>query len=147
MIAVPRSKRGKTSRSAIRARDRVELVALREPGRRRDVVIRAERDDEDVRVERPRVGLHAPRGWVDGAHRRLDEPHTWFDDVAIWVAHLRELDPSEHDVELREAEDERVALVDEHEIESVAERIRKDRRQLESSEAGAEHHYACRHCS
>src|SRR5262245_24833047 len=55
--------------------------------------------------------------------------------------------PPEHDVELREAEDERIALVDEHDLDGVAERLGKNRRQLQATEAGAENNHSCRHGS
>jgi hypothetical protein len=53
--------------------------------------------------------------------------------------------PSEHHVEFREAEDERVAFVDEDDVDVVAECIREDCRQLEAPEAGAEDDYSCFH--
>src|SRR5439155_596451 len=49
-------------------------------------------------------------------------------------------------VELREAEDERVAPVDERDVESVAEGIGKNRRQLESTKPRAEYDHARLHC-
>ena len=51
------------------AGDRVELVAaFDQTRRRRDVVVGAKRDDEDVRVEGAGVGHDAPGRRVDGAH-------------------------------------------------------------------------------
>ena len=56
------------------SRDRVELVAaLYQPWRRRHVVVGAERDHENVRVERSSVGHRPSGGRVDGSNRGLHE--------------------------------------------------------------------------
>ena len=123
------------------SRNRVELVAaFHQPRRGRRIEVGAERHDQHVRVERSGVGHHAPGGGIDGSHRGLQEPHARLDDVAVGMTDVGRHLPSEHHVELREAEDERVALVDEHDVDGVAEGVRKNRRQLEAAEAGAEHH-------
>ncbi len=71
-----------------RAGDGVELVAaLDQAGRGRRVEVGAERDDEDVGVERPGVGLDALGDRVDRPDGRLDEPHAGLDEVAVGVAH------------------------------------------------------------
>ena len=128
------------------SRDRVELVAaFHQPRRGCRIEVGAERDHQNVRLERSRVGHHAPGGRIDGSHRGLQESHARFDDVAVGMAHVGRHLPSEHHVELREAEDERVALVDEHDVDGVAEGIRKNRRQLEAAESRAEHDHACLH--
>ncbi len=54
---------------------------------------------------------------------------------------------AEHHVELRETEDEHVALVDEHDVDAIAKGVRKNRRQLQSAEACPKHHNACLHPS
>ena len=61
-----------------------------------------------------------------------------------WRASGRHL-PPEHHVELGEAEDERIALVDEDDVDRVAEGLGKNRRQLEAAEAGAQDDDACLH--
>jgi hypothetical protein len=53
--------------------------------------------------------------------------------------------PSEHHVELREAEDECVTLVDKHDIHRVAERLGEDGCQLEASKPRAEHDHSRLH--
>ncbi len=45
---------------------------------------------------------------------------------------------AEHHLELREAEDERVGAVEEHEVDAVTELVGQARGQLEAAEAGAE---------
>ena len=65
-----------------RALDAVELVpGLGETGSRRWIEVGAERDHHDVALELPRVGLHAPRLWVDRPDRRLHEPHPRLDEL------------------------------------------------------------------
>jgi hypothetical protein len=44
---------------------------------------------------------------------------------------------TEHQIELREAEDERVALVDERDVDLVAHRLGQDRAELQPAEARA----------
>ena len=67
----------------------VELVAALDQSRRRlGVQIGAERDDQNVRIERPGVGFDALGVGIDRADRRLHELHTWFDDVAVGVPNL-----------------------------------------------------------
>ena len=58
-----------------------------------------------------------------------------------WTASGR---ATEHDVELREPEDEPVALVDQHDVGGVAELVRQPRRQLQPAKACPEHHDAHR---
>ena len=85
----PPSKSASTSRSANAPAHRVELVAALDQARRRlGVQIGAERDDEDVGVERAGVGLDALGVGIDRADRRLHELHAGLDEVAVGVAHL-----------------------------------------------------------
>ena len=66
-------------------------------------------------------------------------------DVAVLMADVGRHLPAEHHVELGEAENERIALVDEDDVEGVPEGIGKNSHQLEAAEAGAEHNDACLH--
>ena len=103
----------------------VELVAaLGEPGRRVQVVVGAERDDQDVGLVRAGVRRHAPRFRVDRRDRLLQETHPGLTMSRRAAARPR-ASAAEHHVELREAEDERVALVDQGELDVVAERFRQ----------------------
>src|SRR4029079_6606633 len=70
--------------------------------------------------------------------RLLPEPHARLCDVPVRVPDLVDRLLSEHHVELREAEDEYVALVDQRDLDVVAERFGETRGQLEAAEAGAE---------
>ena len=53
--------------------------------------------------------------------------------------------PPEHHVELRVAEDEGVALVDQSHVRVLAELVGEDRRQLEAAEPRPEYDYPFRH--
>src|SRR5205809_2554378 len=56
------------------------------------------------------------------------------------MAHLRRRLPSQHHVEFRTAENKHIVLVDEHDLDSIAQGVRKNRRQLKAAESGPEHH-------
>jgi hypothetical protein len=56
------------------------------------------------------------------------------------MAHLGRHLPSEHHVEFRKAEDKHIVLVDEPDLDGIAEGVRKNRRQLEAAETDPEHH-------
>ena len=125
-------------------RDRVELVdAVGEPGRRGEVVVGPERDDEIVGLVHRIVRRDAPDLGIDRRDRLLDEAHAGPRERAVRHRDgVQRLAP-EHDVELREAEDERVALVDQRDVDLVAEGVRQRRGELEPAEAGAEDDDAC----
>ena len=117
----------------------VELVAsFDEPGRRGRVEIGAECDDEDVGVERARLGLDSLGGRIDRGDVRLHEPHAGLHDVGVVMVHRGCCRAAEHHLELREPEDERLGPVDEHDVDVVAELVGQPRRQLEPAEPGAQ---------
>ncbi len=119
---------------------RVELVPRLDQSRRgRRVEIGAEGDDQDVAVERAGVGFDPAAGRVDGTDRRLHEANPRLHQIAVGVQHGFGDRPAEHHVELREAEHEALALVDQHHLSRVAELVRQPGGQLESAEAGTEH--------
>ena len=121
------------------AGNRVELVArLGEPGRRVEVVVRSEGHDEDVGLVDARVGRDAARLGIDCGDRLLHEADTDLRDVAVREANCVRSRPPEHHVELRVAEDEGVALVDQGDGDLVAERFREHGRELEPAEAGSQ---------
>ena len=76
---------------------------------------------------------------IDFANRALDELHTRLDDVRIRKPDGVGSRSPEHHVELREPEHERVALIDQNELDLVSELLRQPGRQLEAPEPGAEH--------
>jgi hypothetical protein len=108
------------------AGNRVELVAALDQARRgRWIDVGAEGHDQGIGFEGALVGLDAFGDGVDRAHRRLHEPDARLDDLAIGVARAgRHLVP-EHHVELREAEDERIGPVDQHEVDRIAQGIER----------------------
>jgi hypothetical protein len=103
--------------------DRVELVAsFGEAGCGVHVVIRAERDDRMSASWAP-VSVVTPLFRVDRRDRLLHEAHAPLDDVPVRKANGVERRPPEQDVELRVAEDERVLLVDQRDVDAVADRL------------------------
>src|SRR5262249_53687180 len=126
---------------AFRAGDRVELApVLGEPGRPVEVVVGAERDDEDVRLVNPRVRGHAAPLGIDRDDRLADEAHARLRDRGVREADGVERRPPEHDVELRVPEDERVGRVDQRDVDLAGNLLRQRRRELQAAEAGAEDH-------
>ena len=83
--------------------------------------------------------------WIDGDDRLLPELHVGLRNVAVVQPHVIERFASEHHVELREPEDERVVLVDEGHAYVVGELLGEASRQLEATESGSEYHHVCRH--
>ena len=77
---------------------------------------------------------------VDGEDRLLQEAHARLRDVAIGQTNRVERRPAEHHVELRVAEDERVALVDQGHIDVPAGRLGQRRGELETAEARSQDH-------
>jgi hypothetical protein len=117
----------------------VELVApLGEPRRGVEVVIGAERHDQDVGLVNTAVGGHAPPFGIDRGDRLLQEAHAGLCDVAVCEADRVWPCPVEHHVELRVPEDERLVLVDQGHVDVVAERLRQHGRELKTPEARSE---------
>ncbi len=81
---------------------------------------------------------------VDRPDRRLHESHPRLDELAVRVADGRGHRPPEHHVELREAEHEGVALVDERDLHRVAELGGQPRDELEAAEPSPQHEDAHR---
>jgi hypothetical protein len=104
------------------------------------VQIRAERDDEHIRVVRPRVGFDAFLVGIDRANRRLHELHPGLDEVAVRVPYLFGSRPAEHHFQLGEPEDEVVRLVDEDDVDLRSEFVRQPGGQLQVVEPGTRHH-------
>lgn len=121
------------------AGDRVVLEAARLQARRRvHVVVGAHGHDEEVRVVGAGVRGDPPRGGLDGSHRLLAELDAVLGDVAVVQPHLVGRLPTEHHLELGEAEDERVVAVQQRDADRVLERLGEPRRQLQATEARAE---------
>jgi hypothetical protein len=88
-------------------RDRVVLdPALFESGSCCKVVVRAQRDDEDVGVVRGCVRRHLSFLRVDRDHTFLAELDFLAGDVAVVQQDVRGRLPAEQDVQLRESETE-----------------------------------------
>ncbi len=116
----PAVERGQRVAQPLGAGDRVVLVAaLGEAGRRGDVVLGAERDDEDVGVVLAAVGRDVARRGIDRRDRLLAELDAGLRDVAVEELRRRRLRPAEEDVELREPEREPVVAVDQRDAHLV----------------------------
>ena len=68
----------------------------------------------------------------------LHKAHTGLHDVSVRVAYLVHGTP-EHDVELGEAEHEPIGLVDQHDLDLVAELLGEPCRQLQPAKPGTQH--------
>ncbi len=146
MITWPDVNDGSRSWQSERAPDRIELVAaLAEARCRVDVVVSAQPDHEVVRIVRSAICHDTPRDRIDGSNRLLTELDAGFVDVAVEAAHVFERLSSEHQFELRETEHERLALVDQRDVDVFAEGLRKAGRHFKPAESGAQHDYVCAH--
>ena len=127
--------RGKHLRQSRRAGKGIELVpCLGEPRRGIQVVIRAERQYQDVSLMHGPVGRHAARFWIDCRDRLLQKPHSRLRDLTVREPNSVERRAPEHHVQLRVAEHERVVLVDQGHVHPVAQRLGQHGRKLETSE-------------
>ena len=130
----------------LRASGGVELVlARREPRRRREVVVGAECDDEDVGFVHAGGGRHAERVRVDRRDPLAQERDARLGEVGVGHANVLGGGAAEHDVELRVSEDERVARLDQRDAGLVAEGVGEDRRELEPAEPRSQDEDALRH--
>ena len=121
---------------SLRAGEGVELEAVfHESRRRRNVIVGSECDDEDVGVVGGNVGDDSAMFGIDGRHGLLTELDSGLVDGAIRVPHFGYLAAPEHDIELREAEHERVALVDEGDANLVGDRFGQPGYELETAES------------
>ena len=125
--AWPLTNVGRIARKAVGARDRVEFVCALEPRRRRHVVVGAQRDHEMIALVDASVGRHAAGSGIDRGDRLPLEAHSRLGELRVREAHRVEGRPAEHHVELRIAEDEGVALVDDRHLGFIAQRLRQDR--------------------
>ena len=124
------------------AGNRVVLVAaLGEPRRRGDVVLRAERDDENIGVVLAGVGRDMARRRIDRRDRLLVELDPGLRDLAVEELQRCGLGSAEEDVELREPEREPVVAVDERDADVVCKLVGEAARQFEPTEAGAKDHH------
>ena len=107
---------------ALGAGERVVLKpALLESRRRRQVVIRAQRNREEVSVVGALVRDHAPLQRVDRRHRRLAELDAFAGDVAVVQEHVVRHLPAEQHIQFGEPEVERVVSVDQRDVNRVSE--------------------------
>ena len=84
---------------------------------------------------------------VDGGDGLLQEAHAGLEDLAVGEAHGLERCATEHHVELGVAEDEGVALVDQRDLDLLAERLREHGGELETAEARPQDNDATLHAA
>ena len=117
----------------------VELVSRLDESRcGSGVEVGAQGDDHHICFEMPDVRLDASRYRIDGADGRPHKAHTGLHDAGVGVANLMDGTP-EHHVELGEAEHEPIGLVDQHDLDVVAELLGESRRQLQAAKPGTQH--------
>jgi len=97
------------------------VARLGQSRRRRDVVVSAERHDQDVRLIGVQVGRDPQSLGVDRRDRLLAEPDSRRFQVRVRQSNLLFDLPAEHQLELGEPEDERVAAVDQGDVDGIAE--------------------------
>ena len=127
--------------------DGVELVAaFDKAGCGAEVVVCAEGDDEEVGQVLVLVRDDATGFWVDRGDGLLAEGDAGLRDARIVRAYVFAALFAEHYPELRESEDEGVALVDERDLDLVAKRGGEPRAELQASESGAADDDLWGHC-
>ncbi len=121
------------------------MSALLEPGRGLEVVVGAERHDENVGLVHSAVRDDAPSLRVDRGDRLAEEADAGLGELRVRQPNVLEPDSPEHHVELRVAEDERLGLVDQRDARVLSERLGQLGRQLEAGEARTEDENALAH--
>ena len=118
----PPSEAGQEVTQRCRAGGGVELVAaLHEPRRALGSEVGPERDHEHVGVVGAAVGHDALPSGVDGDDGLLADVDVRVVDLGVAQADVVQRAAPDHDVELVEAEDERVVAVDQGDLDPVAE--------------------------
>jgi hypothetical protein len=121
------------------ATERVVLEpALDEARRGAHVVVGAEGDDEEVRLVRAGIGGDPPGRGVDAGDGLTPELDAVLGDVLVGQAHSVRRLPAEHDLQLGEAEEERITAVDQRDADGVGVALRKSCGELETAESGAQ---------
>ena len=131
---------GQDAAQAVRAFHRVELVAaFCQPRRGVEVIADPEGDHEVVAIVGTGIGHHAPRRGVDRRHCLPQQPHARFYELPVRQSHGVERVTPEHDIELGVAEHEGIALVDQRDLDLVAQRFGQDRAQFHAAETSPQH--------
>src|SRR5262249_49023136 len=110
-----------------------------------EVIICTQREDQNLALVLAGVRGDASRLGIDRDDRLAPKPHAWFCQVAVGESDGVGCLAAKQDVELGEAEAERVAVVYQRHLDAVPERLRQHRRKLETAEAGAEDDDSTRH--
>ena len=86
------------------------------------------------------LGDDPSRGRIERLDPCLDEPQSRLVYVGVTVQDVAGRGPSEHHVQLGEAEDEIAGLVDQHDVEVVAELLGQPSGEFQAAEPRTEHH-------
>jgi hypothetical protein len=123
--------RGQHSAQMLGAGDRVVLVTVGDEARRGfEVIVSAQRHHDEVRVVGAGVGTHSAGNRVDRGDCLATATNARLDNAAVGQPDRLWRGVPEHHVELRVAEDERIALVDQGHLRAVAQRLRYQRGEL-----------------
>ncbi len=123
------------------------MAAVLQSWSRRHVVIRTHRYDQEIGVVGADIRLHPPGHRVDSDHRLLADLDTVLGDVEVRQPHVVGRLASEHYLELREAEEERVVAVEQHDVDRVSGGFGQARREFEPPEARAQDEDVPLHCA
>jgi len=98
--------------------------------------------------ERPGHGIELVTYLVQAGGRRWVQvgakPHARLDDVAVRMTYCLGGGTPEHHIELGEAEHEAVGLVDQDDVEVIAQLLRQACSQLQAAESGTQYQYSHR---
>ena len=106
-----------------RAGKGIELGGVCHSRRCGKIVVGSERDDQEIRFMGSAIGRDALRNGIDQRDRFLEKTHAGFHEFLIRQSHRVGPRMPEHHVELREAEIEGVALVNQRHFDVVAKRL------------------------
>ena len=84
------------------------------------------------------VGDHLTRCGIDRHDPFLAISHAGFGDVPVRAAQLFSSTPTKQDLQLGEPKDERIVLIDEGDLDLIAQRVRQPGGQFQPTETGAE---------
>ncbi len=120
------------------AGDGIEFVDLGQARRGVDVVVGAECHDQEIGFIGAAVGGDTAPDGIDRRDRLALQTHARLHEVAVRQPHRLERRAVKHHVELRVAEDERVALVDQGHLDAVGESFGQQGAELEAAKSRPE---------
>jgi hypothetical protein len=101
----------------------MEFGDVGEPWRRRKIVLGAQGQHQIISLKLALVRCDAAFRRINRGDGLLQHSHAGLGEVLVGQAHRMRLGMAEHHVELGEAENEMIALVDQCEFDGIAERF------------------------